>query len=185
MNKKRSYIDKTDEELFFLIKVEHDEEAFDALYRRYDKRLYAYCLSVLRNKEAAEDVFQTVVMTMYEKRDLFKGGNFSAWLFTIARHFSIKASRKMSRMTSLEDVSIEEALEQNDEDVLLNEALNKAVQELPENYRKPLELRYFGGFSYEQIASTLGIGLSSAKMRVSRARKMLQKFLSPLMNEMR
>ncbi len=185
MAENRIYIDKTDEELFALVQQANDEQAFDALYRRYDKRLYAYCLSVLKNKDMAEDVFQTVVMTMYDKRQLFKGGNFSAWLFTIARHFSIKAARKQSRSTSIDDVSLEETLESNDDDVLLVEALNKAVTELPDNYRKPLELRYYGGFSYEQIASILGIGLSSAKMRVSRARKMLQKFLSPYLQEVR
>lgn len=185
MSEARIYIERSDEELFALVKEDRDEKAFDALYQRYDKRLYAYCLSVLKDKEQAEDVFQTVIMTMYDKRHLFKGGNFAAWLFTIARHFSIKAARKQARMTALDEVSLEETLENKEEDVLLVEALNKALKELPDNYRKPLELRYYGGFSYEQIASTLGIGLSSAKMRVSRARRMLQKFLSPYLNEAR
>lgn len=185
MQASQPYREETDEELFALVRA-GNESAFEALYRRYDKRVFAYCLSVLRDRPAAEDVFQTIVMTMYEKRHQFKGGNFVGWLFTIARHCCIKASQKRNRLQSagsaaeLTDISVDAY----EGDVALQQALDKAIDQLPEKFRKPLELRYFGDLTYEQIAEALGIGLSNAKMRIARARKMVQKTLAPFLEEL-
>lgn len=175
----------TDEELFVLVK-QNNELAFRTLYRRYDKRLYAYCLRVMNNKQAAEDVFQTVVMTMWEKRDSFMGGSFAAWIFTISRNYCIKAMRKQRPKSDIDDVAylLEDKGDKTGDDVILRDALKKAIDSLPEDFQEPLELRYYDGFSYEQIATMLNISLALAKVRVFRAKQQLQKSLSPYLQDL-
>ena len=55
----------TDEELFAMVRDQNDEQAFRALFKRYDKRVYAYCLRALGSHDDAQDVFQTIQLTVY------------------------------------------------------------------------------------------------------------------------
>lgn len=175
-----------DESLFVLVRDETDSRAFDALYARYERRLFAYCLSIVRDQQSAQDAFQTVVSTMFEKRKHFKGGSFAAWVFTIARHACIKLSRKNARSAPLDEAEhLQEMTTEMTEDVLMSEALQQAIASLSDEYKQAIELRYYGGLPYDEIAKVMDIGLSSAKMKVSRARKMLQKFLLPYVKELK
>ena len=178
----------SDEELFERIRL-NDEQAFRVLYRRYDRRLYAYCLRVVRDPDLAQDVFQTVTLAIYEKRDSFTGGNFSSWLFTVARHAALKAAQKQTREL-VSHAPVEEAEEipadMNPEapDTSLHAALQKSLAKLPQEFREPLELRYFQECSYEEISRILGINLSLTKVRIFRAKQMLQKHMSPYIQEL-
>jgi RNA polymerase sigma-70 factor (ECF subfamily) len=188
MNGLIDYTGLTDEELFELIKS-HDESAFRVLYKRYDKRLYAYCFRVAGERKGAEDLFQMTMTAVFEKRESFLGGSFVAWLFTIARNFSIKATKQLhfnrSTIVCLDDYTevIEDSTDQTDTDVLMRDALHNAVATLSDEYREALELRYYEGFSYEQISEALSISLSLAKVRVFRAKQQLQQILSPYLQE--
>ena len=180
------YLDQSDEELFLLVQKQ-DEEAYRVLYRRYSKRLYAYCLRVVGRRDIAEDAFQTVAMIIYEKRDSFTGGNFTSWLFTIARHTCIKASQRQQHTTAmttvLEDIDVLPADDSQSSDIFMSEALQKAIVKLQPDFREALELRYMGELSYEEIANSLGISLSLAKVRVFRAKQMLQEYMKPYIDE--
>ncbi|MBS1536674.1 MAG: RNA polymerase sigma factor [Bacteroidetes bacterium] len=188
MNGLIHYTQFTDEELFELVKS-HDDNAFRILYKRYDKRLYAYCFKVAGEKKGAEDLFQMTMTAIFEKRESFLGGSFVAWLFTIARNFSIKATKqaRFSRNTilCLDDYTeiIEDKSDKTDVDILMQDALNSAISTLSDEYRRAIELRYYEGFSYEQISEELSISLSLAKVRVFRAKQQLQQILSPYLNE--
>ena len=90
----------SDEDVFALVRDQNDEQAYRALYRRYDKRIYAYCLRALGNPEDARDVFQTISMTIYDKRESFSDGSFAAWLFTITRNLVFNESRRRTSRRS-------------------------------------------------------------------------------------
>lgn len=188
MNGLIQYSQLTDEDLFELIKS-HDDTAFRVLYKRYDKRLYAYCYRVAGERKSAEDLFQMTMTAVFEKRESFLGGSFVAWLFTIARNFSIKATKHLqfarSTILCLDDYSevIEDKSDRTDVDILMKDALNKAIATLSADYREALELRYYEGFSYEQISEALSISISLAKVRVFRAKQQLQQILSPYLEE--
>jgi RNA polymerase sigma-70 factor (ECF subfamily) len=177
--------DLTDEELFASVRATASEQAFRTLYRRYDKRLFAYCLRAMQTREAAEDVFQSVMTLIFEKRQSFTGGSFAAWLFTIARNQTLNHKQKQRITTDIDDVaySMSDESDRTGEDVLLSDALKQAISQLPEDYREALELKHFDGFPYEEIASMLNISVSLAKVRVFRAKKMLQETLSPYLRE--
>jgi RNA polymerase sigma factor (sigma-70 family) len=178
----------SDEELFELVKS-NDERAFRALYQRYSRRVYAYCLRVVGIRTAADDVFQSVFTAVYEKRDSFTGGNFASWIFTIARNFSIKASKRQKRAlitnAPIDDYTdyLPDEHDRTGDDVIIKQALRAAIAQLGDDFREALELRYYEGLAYEEIAETLGIGLSLAKVRVFRAKQQLQKIMAPYIRE--
>jgi RNA polymerase sigma factor (sigma-70 family) len=179
----------SDEELFARVRDHADESAFRTLYRRYDKRLYGYCLRAFANRTDADDAFQSVMALVFEKRALFTGGSFAAWLFTIARNqtlnLKLKYTNQQKRTTNIADVEfgLEDKSDTTGSDVLLNDALRIAIAALPEEFREPLEMKHFDGFSYEDIAQALNISVSLAKVRVFRAKKMLQTALAPYIHD--
>lgn len=179
------YAELTDEELFAQVRDSANEQAFRALYRRYDKRLLAYCLRAMTSREAAEDVFQSVMTLVFEKRQSFSGGSFAAWLFTIARNQTLNYKQKQRATTDIDDVAytMSDDSDRTGEDVFLSDALKQAISTLPDDYREALELKHFDGFQYEEIAQMLNISLSLAKVRVFRAKKMLHEALSPYLRE--
>lgn len=185
MAKAENYIQATDEELFALVQ-KHDEQAFRVLYKRYSRQIYSYCRRILGDSDAADDAFQTVVATIYEKRDSFTGGSFSAWFYAIARNRCIKLLRKEKPKVRMEDLpGIENTLlHDQQEDIALHDIINKAIAELPDDLREAFELRYLDDHQYDRIASILDISLSLAKVRVFRARKLIQKTLSPYLHEL-
>jgi len=175
----------SDEELFALVRDREDEQAYRTLYRRYDKRLYAYCLRALGEHELAQDVFQTVAMTVFDKRRSFVDGSFAAWLFTITRNMCLKAIRGRKHNVEFnEEFIAPEESSSHSQDFLLKKALADAIESLPEEFKEALELRYFDDLSYEDIAATLNITVSLAKVRVFRAKKLITKRLSPILDEL-
>lgn len=175
----------TDEELFALVRDGNDEEAFRTLFKRYDKRLYAYCLRALGSHEDAQDMFQTISLTVYDKRASFSDGSFAAWLFTIARNSCLKGLRQRKHTVEFtEELPPIEEAERHSGDFLLREALHRAISELPEEFREALEMKYFDDLPYEDIASALGITVSLAKVRVFRAKKLIQQSLSSIISEL-
>jgi RNA polymerase sigma-70 factor (ECF subfamily) len=176
----------TDEELFALVRDNNDEQAFRSLFKRYDKRLYAYCLRALGSHDEAQDMFQTISLTVYDKRTSFSDGSFASWLFTIARNHCLKALRGRKHTTEYSDDMIQpEEREQHSSDFMLKQALHQAIAKLPEEFREALEMKYFDDLPYEDIAKALGITLSLAKVRVFRAKKMIQEQLSTIISELR
>lgn len=158
-------------------------EAFRMLYERYNKKVYRFCLKMLGDEENARDAFQETFISIYEHRKDFKGNNFSAWLFTIARHncLNIIRKRRESEIFNEEFHSIEEKVSS---DVGLQDYIQKALNILPDALREAIILREYEGYSYQEIADITGIELSLAKVRVFRARTTLRKLLSPLQQEL-
>lgn len=175
----------SDEAVFALVRDENDQEAFAVLYRRYNKRVYAYCVRALGNPEDARDVFQSVVLTIYDKRRSFSDGSFAAWLFTITRNMCLKTLRNRKQTSEfVEELHDTEESGSNSPDFLLRAELRKAINDLPAEFREALELRYFDDLTYEDIAEALSISVSLAKVRVFRAKKILAKTLSPILDEL-
>jgi len=185
MKERRSYEDLSDEALFALFK-EKDEVAFSVLYKRYARRVYSYCARVEQTREAAEDLFQAIMLTVFEKRTLFIGGSFEAWLFTIVHNYGLRTGRarqRAERSVDIETLSLS-SVGSDESDVIMAGALASAIAQLPEDYREAFQLKYIDGYPYDEIASILQITPSLARMRVFRARKVLQEALTPFVKEL-
>lgn len=185
--------ERSDEELLKLFRA-GNASAFDALVHRYEGELFGYLNRYLRNRELAEDTFQTTFMTVYQKAETFEEGKrFKPWLYAIATNQAIDASRKRKRRQtiSLENEwdsgessakagSLRDVLESNNEKpdslIMMDEKkvqVRKAIDTLPENLRQVLLLAYFHEFKYQEISEVLEIPLGTVKSRLHAA---LEKF---------
>ena len=185
---------KTDEALFSEVREHSSEAAFNVLYKRYDKRLYAYCLRATGSHDAAKDAFQAVISTVFEKREQFTGGSYAAWLFTIARHHVMKVSKRQQR-DLVQNKEIDDEFDaltpaedsgdtSSERDFLLQESLERAINRLPEDLREAFELKFYDGLQHEEIADLLKISVSLAKVRVFRAKQQLREYLTPIFKEL-
>jgi RNA polymerase sigma-70 factor (ECF subfamily) len=172
-----------DNALFLLVQERNDVEAFKVLYRRYHKRIFAYCLQFVKDEEGARDAFQNTFAAVYEQRSQFVPGEFSKWLFTIAKRQSMKLYTQMKADRLPEDhddASLERIIDEDDRtdaDTALTQMLNTAIRTLSPEFQDVLRLRYYEDLAYEDIAVRLGISLSLAKVRVNRAKAQLQQAL--------
>src|SRR5438874_5772899 len=173
-----------------------EKELFHELIRPYERMVYLTLFSILRNETEAEDGAQEAVISAYRHLASFRGdAKFSTWLTTIA----INEGRKRLRRTigAVED-SIEEKEESHEGDytpapltdwreiplqalerIELREALRVAVTELPGIYLQVFSLRDLEELNIEQTVQALGITTGAVKVRLHRARLMLQKRLVP------
>ena len=185
--------ERSDEELVKLFRA-GNASAFDALVHRYEGELFGYLNRYLRNRELAEDTFQTTFMTVYQKAETFEEGKrFKPWLYAIATNQAIDASRKRKRRqtisienewesgeSSAKAGSLRDVLESNNEKpdslAMMDEKkvqVRKAIDTLPENLRQVLLLAYFHEFKYQEISEVLEIPLGTVKSRLHAA---LEKF---------
>lgn len=137
---------------------------------------------MLGDKERAQDAFQDTFIKVFENRMTFRGENFSAWLFTIARHVCLNTIRLNRNFEEVPANSLSYSCV-NSTDVGLNDFVQKAIMQLPLCLREALILREYGDHSYEEISEILEISVSLAKVRVHRARLLLKKFLEPIAKE--
>ena len=158
-------------------------EAFHILYEQYSKRVYRFCLRMVADEQAAEDVFQETFIKVFEHRQDFRGQNFAAWLFTIARHTCLNYIRSKKEFETFDEV-FHTNVKANETDFSVKDYIKHAIQKLPVNMREAIILREYEECSYKEIAEILDIDLSLAKVRVHRARLLLRKLLKPLMKEL-
>ncbi len=157
-------------------------QAFGILYKKYGDRIYRFCLKLLGDEAQAKDAFQETFVKVYENSKKFYGENFTAWVFTIARHTCLNMIRAKKDIESYDDYVHGQSVEMN-HDFGLQKSLQDAIQSLPIILKEALLLREYEGHSYQEIAEILEIDLSLAKVRVHRARVQLRKILKPIVKE--
>jgi len=176
-----------------------DYSAFEQLVNRYEKRIYALALRIVRNEADAQDVVQSTLMALVEKLDTFKqDANFAHWLLRIATNESLVLLRrkKVRRTESLEVEVDGEPLPHPDliaewkanpaelaEQSEVRQLIETALDELDEKYRLVFLLRDVQGLSTEETAETLGISEANVKVRLLRARLMLRERLTRLVGD--
>jgi RNA polymerase sigma-70 factor (ECF subfamily) len=175
-----------------------EKELFHELIRPFERMVYLTLISILKNETDAEDAAQETVISAYRHLAAFRGdAKFSTWLTTIAINEGRKRLRKAKGAA---EESIEEQEEGHEGDFTpapltdwreiplealerkeLREALRSAVAELPDIYRQVFILRDLEELNIEETAQALGINPGAVKVRLHRARMMLQKRLVPFL----
>jgi len=179
MSNLKSLKEYSDEELINKYKA-GDENGFVELYGRYKRRVFAYCLKMVGNRETAEDLFQEIFVRVSTKRESFISGSFSAWLFSIARNLCLNAIRDKVEHTSIDEISDSQGgIVQPQEYDQTPEILRNAIEKLPEDLREVLVLRVYSEFSYEEIADMTKTKLATVKVRIFRAKQKLHEVLAP------
>jgi len=158
----------TDEYLMLCIKND-DLDKVAILYERYTKKLYLYFLS--KNKhdsESSEDCVQQVFYRLIKYRKTFKDdSNFGMWIYGIARNVQFKDFNTRNKISNAyADYQVAETYDQVNDD---NQALNQAMQLLPDQYREVLIMTKYLGLKYEEIAAINNCSVGAIKNRVYRA----------------
>jgi RNA polymerase sigma-70 factor, ECF subfamily len=173
-----------------------ETELFHELIRPYERMVYLSILTMLRNEQEAEDAAQEVMINAFRHLKSFRGdAKFSTWLVTIAMN---EARQRLRKAKAAQLVSLDEEKEDREGDFTpavltdwreipsevlekkeMRQKLREAVEQLPPIYREVLVLRDLQELNQEETASALGINVALVKVRLHRARMMLQKMLVP------
>jgi len=177
-----------------------DGSAFAMLVERHQRQLYRLALRMTGSEADAQEVLQEAFLNAYQKLPLFRGeAQFSSWLYRIAANSALMRLRRKRRAPDtlaeqplelvgprfsaegyLEPTSSSDWSQRADEKMMsgeLGEAINKAVADLPDDYRTVFLLKDVDGLSNEDIANSLDLTVPAVKSRLHRARLALREKL--------
>ena len=162
-----------------------DHEAFALLVTEHQRYVYNLALRVLKNEEEALDLAQETFVRAWTAFPNFRGqSQFRTWLYRIVTNLCYNRLPNLRR--SLNDLGDDVISEIPETDIAfdnpahgsesreLRSYLHKAIEELDENYRLLISLRYQSELSYEEIASTLNLPLGTVKTGLFRAKEKLR-----------
>ncbi len=168
---------RPDSELLKLI-AEGDVRAVGELYDRYSPTLFPIAVRILRDRSEAEDVLHDAYVAVSERASQYtpERGTVIAWLVTLVRNLSIDRTRRRDRRGELtrEVLPHEPPASVRDPERLTSDAferdkIRRALATLPEAQRQTLEVAFFEGLSYPEIAAREGVPLGTIKSRAARA----------------
>lgn len=154
--------------------VARKEPALEELYTRYSANVYGLARRVLRNDDLAQEVVQDVFIWLWKKPDGFDParGSLKSYLLarTHSRSIDIIRSESSRRIREERDARFadEEAsnLEEEVWHMSLSEKVKSALASLPDRERQPIELAYFGGLTYRDVATRLDMPEGTVKSRI-------------------
>ena len=189
-----------EKELIELIKSD-DENAYKTLSNLYGNEIFLKAKSITKNNEDAEELTQDTLMRIRRGIFSFRGeSSLKTWIFRIISNLSINRLKKLKRQGANVTMSIDnspvdeegvsfteilpggelspaELLERSDNE----EIMRKAMQSLPKDYAKIMELRVAREMSYEEIAAELKLSIGTVKSRIARARDCLRDKLEKML----
>jgi len=156
-----------------------DLQAFERLYRLYQPRLTRFLTTLLRRPQLIEEVLDDTMMVVWQSADKFRGSSKpSTWIFAIAYRKAQKA--KMRWPDPVEDpehdtrVSDEPAPDEQVHHDRLHDALVRAMDQLSTDHRAVVDLTYFHGLGYREIAEIVDCPVDTVKTRMFHARRRLK-----------
>ncbi|MDE5653547.1 MAG: sigma-70 family RNA polymerase sigma factor [Muribaculaceae bacterium] len=173
------YLSMTDEQLVKAY-AQGNNEAFDALLKRHQDRVFNYILRIIKSEDLANDIFQETfvkaILTIKQGR-YTENGRFPAWISRIAHNLIIDYYRQEKsenlQSADIEDLNVlnrKELCEATIEDLIINDQILSDVKflirELPELQREVLNMRYYQNMSFKEIAEKTGVSINTALGRM-------------------
>ncbi len=160
-----------------------DQKAQRHLYDELSGVLYSICLRYMGNEDDAKDVFQEGFVRLLDNLKSFRfDGSFEGWAKRIMVNMALTHLRKRKPMADVEiENSGEVAYDQGVLSKMGADDLLRLIGELPDGYREVFSLFAVEGYSHKEIADMLQISEGNSKLRMNRARKMLQARVIELM----
>lgn len=157
-----------------------NNEAFDALLKRHQDRIFNYILRIIKNEDIANDIFQETfvkaILTIKQGR-YTENGRFPAWISRIAHNLIIDHYRQEKsenvQSADIEEVDIfnrKDLCEATIEDIIIADQIRDDVKYLiellPELQREVLKMRYYQNLSFKEIAEITGVSINTALGRM-------------------
>jgi RNA polymerase sigma factor (sigma-70 family) len=179
---RRDAVETSDESLLARV-ARGDDDALGRLYDRFGRVAYGLALRILRDERLAEDAVQDAFLAVWRQAASFRPerANARTWVLTFVHRRAVDLVRREERRRA-EPLPPEaepatgtaaDAAELRER----REAVQRALAQLPEDQRRPIELAYYGGFSQSELAERLGEPLGTIKSRMFTGLKRLRELL--------
>ena len=151
---------------------QRDTKALEELYERYKGVTNALAQRILNDWQAAEETVQDAFVAAWRRAETYRPevGSVRTWLLAIARNAAIDRLRKergpRTNLPLLDAVIAETSTTKAMSIMMDRDQMARALSELPQEQRYALELAYFGGYSYPQIAEALDVPVGTIKSRI-------------------
>lgn len=159
-----------------------DRDALITLLREIESHIYSTAYYILGNEQDAMDASQEALIRIYTKIHLYEEkAQFKTWAQRIVTNICIDKFRRSRPTVSIEEHNMVFSAESSVEDTVVSSDVAKeihaAIEQLPEQHRAVIVLRYIQDFSYNEIADSLDLPLNTVKSYLYRARQQLQSLL--------
>jgi RNA polymerase sigma-70 factor (ECF subfamily) len=156
-----------------------ETRAFEALYRTYHPRLTRFLMIMTRRAQLVEEVLDDTMMAVWERPGGYNGASkVSTWIFAIAYRKALKAMRRQDEPIEDPDEEIRPCSEPGPEQQLawrqVQSALFSAIGELSADHRAVVDLAYYQGIGYREIAEIMDCPVDTVKTRMFHARRRLK-----------
>ncbi|MCI5105205.1 MAG: RNA polymerase sigma factor RpoE [Pseudomonadales bacterium] len=187
--------EETDQQLVDRV-LDGDKNAFNLLVLRYQHRVAGLVSRFIQDAQEVEDVSQEAFIKAYRALPLFRGDSaFYTWLYRIAVNTAKNYLVSRNRRPPASDVDINDAevieigavlrdIEDPEGSLAtdkLKQAINDAIEELPEDLKTAFTLREFSGMSYEDITEVMDCPVGTVRSRIFRAREAIDKRIKELL----
>lgn len=161
-------------------------KVFESLYREYYQKVYAFLYRLCADMDLAEDLTQETFLQAYKAFHKFRGEcEVFTWLAAIGKHTYFKYLKKKKLHLNAANLELvaqsylqnEDSPEEHVQKKDVEKAVRKVVENIPQKYRDVVLLRIYAELPFSQIAQSLKISESSAKVIYFRAKKMLMEVL--------
>ncbi len=171
----------SEQELVTLLK-QRESNAFEYLYDNYSAALYTVIVSILTDKEFANDILQEVFIKIWRQIQLYDEakGRLFTWMINLTRNTSIDALRSKSYRNNRQNRELTEIVYKSSgtTNIQVNEiGLRKLVYKLKDEHKVLIDLAYFQGFTQEEISKILNIPLGTVKTRLRAAMMQLRQIV--------
>lgn len=169
-----------------------DEKAYKKLVDKYERALYFHILKMVKDREQVEDLVQEAFVKAFDNLNTYSTNYaFSTWLYRIATNNTIDYLRKkklntlsidkpMKTKSGEMEMQLPDESASTDRDIIKKQRkkiVQNAIADLPEKYRKVIELRHMEEKTYKEISDILDKPLGTVKAHIFRARELLYKAL--------
>jgi RNA polymerase sigma-70 factor, ECF subfamily len=160
-----------------------DSGSYKILFYRYYDPIYYFFWNRTKSQELAKDFVQDVFTKLWQNRvNLNPKLSIKAYLFRMANNLLIDHYRKKQTQTVFQEDNFSyEPSENPFETYDVEEGVNKALSELPENLRTVFTMNRFDGLKYTEIAESLNVSIKTVESRMSKALKILRETLKPFL----
>ena len=175
-----------------------DRRAFDLLVIKYQHKVMAVISRFIRDHAEVQDVAQEAFIKAFRALPNFRGDSaFYTWIYRIAINTAKNHIVARNRRPPSSDVEVEDAEFYAGNDAMhemntpernllrdeLQETIEQAFRDLPDDLRTAVSLREMDGLSYEEIAEVMECPVGTVRSRIFRAREAIDKRIKPLMDE--